>query len=239
MIAISCEKIELDKNCGRNFKGKSEIIIGDEEGMDVQVFDMLLMGNRIEEHSFSIDIDNDCIADFTFTSDVWGSAGLGSHGVAKIIYLSQDAFTFREPYNDTTYYKFESNIYEGENGISLGTHTRYLCSERTDSIHSIEINLDRVIPLEKGDKLNKNGDFRTTESILTNDNVGTSNFGYNQDTAYTHYINYENDCYDFPDGKVRYIGVKLLGRGKRKMGWIKLTIFNGYQILLMETAIEM
>ena len=238
MITISCEKNVLNNHCGMDFIGESEIVIGDEEGMDIQVFDQLLVGNRIEDQSISIDIDNDCIFDFTFRSHVWGSAGLGSHGEPKIICLSQDVSTLREFYNDTTYYKFESNIYEGENGIGLTTHTNYLCSERTDSVNSIKYDLDRVIPLEKGNKLYEQGDFRSSLSKLSVDNVGTSYFGYIQDTAYTYYINYENDCYNFPDGKIRYIGVKLTGPRKRKMGWVKLAIFEGYQILLLETAIE-
>lgn len=240
LFLLSCEKINPLDGC-RNPKGKGEvqIEIGDREGMVVNVYDELLKGDRIEEQSMVIDFDNDCIEDVRLISRVWGSAGLGSHGEPKIVILNEDVSILVESFEDTTYYQFDSTFYQDDENIIITTNERYLCSEKTDSIYEINSSIDRVSPLENGEILHSARDFSSSDIVLANDNVGfNSSWGFRQDTAYYNYVFSENDCDDFPSSVVRHIGVMISGSRKRKLGWIKLALFNGSEILLLESAIE-
>ncbi len=240
IVFSSCEKIPFNGNCSKPLgKGASSIEIGNEENMIVNIYEVSLRGHRIAADSFSIDIDNDCTDDLKFKSEVWGSAGLGNHGIPKIEILNDKYSIHYEEYSDTTYYHFESHFNEFEGQVSWVTNERYLCSEKTDSLQKINLGLKRVKELTKGQVLDVDADFESIEFDLAQDNVGyTQSWGYMQDTAFTHYVFYENECHNFPDSEVAYIGVKYKKGLTRKLGWIKLILFDGFEILLLESGIE-
>jgi hypothetical protein len=91
LLVISCEKEE---------ERSREISIGETCHMLVHYYDTTVVGGYNSTVGYSMDIDCDGTGDIEFTSEIWGSPGLGQHPSSSVRCL----------HGDTTFFEYRSRI---------------------------------------------------------------------------------------------------------------------------------
>lgn len=235
LILVSCKK----NNNVLNNK-QSEIRIGDYGNMIVNYYDTTLIGGYNSPLEYNIDIDNNGSDDIQFISELWGSPAVGSHPKSTIRCLHPDIQIFGFHINDTSFLNRDTSIQEGPNNtVEIYEIFNYTCHriDNTDTILQITPSF-KISTLERGDILKIDDTFNTDTIVLIDDwySYPPTLIGENGDTTFYEYKKYYNDCNTFPIDETTYIGVKL--NTESRLGWIKISIFDKYKILILESGVQ-
>ncbi len=225
--------------CGDDDDIKSpEIRIGERAGMIVNTFDTTLIGGYYDPSVLNIDLDNDGQNDLQFESIISGSMGVGHHPESSARCLHPNVQIYGTHTIDTTFLNRQTNIYDG-NPVEIWKYSHSSCF-RIDAADSILRTKSAFVlnPLDKDDLLDISGSFSADTIRLYRDY-----FGYpcdmeiiNSDTTIIHCATFNYTCNNFPSDEIKYIGVKF--ENSERLGWIKLSLFEGYKILIMESGIQ-
>jgi len=233
IILMSCEK-------NNDYNKKSEISIGANTDMIVNYYDTTLIGEYNYALTYNLDIDNNGIDDIQFTSEVWGSPAVGGNPKSMVLTLHKDVEFSGAFKNDTSFINSSTYIYDGpDNTFEMVKYVNHTCNRfsETDSVV-------RITPSFKLDALNKNDKLRTndiynTDTIVLQDDMYSfppTDFEQIGDTLCFEYHTYYNNCNSFPMDEIKYIGVKL--HPDSRLGWIKLSVFDKYKVLILESGIQ-
>lgn len=232
LIFFSCE----DDN---NIK-TSEIKIGDNSNMIINFYDTTLIGGYNQPKIFNLDLDKDGNDDIQFESGVWGSPGLGQHPKSVIKSLSDNVQIYGFESNDTSFLNIDTSSYAGANNIIEIVYSyNYTCQQidKNDSILRITTSF-KLTPLDRGDILKTDDTYNSDTITMTNDwfSYPPLHYKINSDTAIIEYTTIYNCCNDFPLDEIKYIGVRF--ENDSRLGWIKLSVFDKYKILILESGIQ-
>ena len=231
LLAAGCEK-DRDR--------AHEIRAGDCSGMMVQYYDTTIIGGYNSPEIFSIDIDSDGKHDIEFLSEVWGSPAMGQHPHSLIMCLHEDIQLMGMHTMDTSFLSRDTLYQEGpENSVEAYIYYRYTCHRILpgDSIIRIFPSFS-LAALKRDDPVRVDDTFKPDTLTLLNDwsSLPPWPAGTSGDTIFYEYHVYENDCYTFPAQVPVYIGLKC-GREDR-LGWIRISIFDKFRIMVLESAIQ-
>ena len=234
-INLSCKKDndELAKDL-------TEIKVGEYENIVVKYYDTTLIGGYHSPKTFKLDIDNDGSYDIMFTSELWGSPGVGMHPRSMITCMNEQTKLYGFNTSDTSYLNQDFKIFNGSNNtVEVYEYYNYTCYriDKLDSILKITPSA-KVLPLNKFDVLKQSDIFNSDAFILLDDKYHYPTFktGENGDTLFYETTTYFNDCNSFPLAEVKYIGISL--SNKSKLGWVKFSIFDKYKILILESGVQ-
>ncbi len=224
--------------CEKYTSSRSAIIIGDDEDMTLNFYDTILAGGYYSPAVMNLDLDNDGTDDIQFESWIHGSPAMGQIPESMIRCLRQDAELFGRFTDDTLFVHKEEHVSEeGDGGYEKFIYYIHTCHRISDADSIVRITPSfKIIPLERDDSVETIDSFHTDTLILaahwySYPPIYVENEG---DTAIYEYRTYNNDCHDFPLEKIKYIGFKLDDR----LGWIKLSIFDWYKLVIHETGIQ-
>jgi hypothetical protein len=223
-------------------ESNTKIIVGDDSGVQTWALDTVLMGGYQDERSIALDMDGDNLSDFSFTSEIWGSPGVGGHPQSMILSLHEnalicgllktDSFIIHHGFNTTVGPDNTTNIYH-----SITFTCRRLAPE--DSIQKVVPGQFKLLPMHKGQYLAASDVFGVDTCILNNEAYGYFiGSSVQNDTTIYNYLSNDYTCDQFPANQIRYVGVKLRSPQGDKLGWIKLSITDKYVISLMEYGIQ-
>ncbi len=237
LVLLSCEEKE-----DISVRKISEIIVGDHSNMTINTYNKKLIGTYNVPEYFSIDIDNDSIDDIQFKSRLWGSPAVGNHPMSEISTLSDNVQIYGYQNNDTTYVNRDidtSTYTETDCSIALYKTYNYTCHQidENDSILKIT-STNKLSPLDSGDVINTDETYYSDTFVFYNDGYTDPATGLSiiNDTAIYIVKNYYNDCDDYPMDEIKYLGVRF--KNDSILGWVKLKVYNGYKILILESGIN-
>lgn len=231
ILILSCE----ENNNSRN----DEIKVGNYDNMIINYYDTTLIGVYGSNKTFNLDLDNNGVDDIQFESEIWGSAGLGHNPRSLIKCLNNNAklngyYTIdtlflhidtTETYKmDSVYYKY-LNIFYSCHRICVGDSIYWIHSEFKNK------------PLDKNDILSITDFYNSDTLILIDDEYAILQGGVGciGDTLIYQQNIYYNDCNTFPLDKIKYIGLLL---DNERLGWIKISIFDKFKILILESCVQ-
>jgi hypothetical protein len=218
----------------------SEIKIGDNSNMIINYYDTTLIGEYNVPKYFNIDLDNDGNDDIQFESELWGSPAVGQNPKSVIKSLSESIQFYGFHRNDTSFLNRDTSVYTGANDmVEIYYRYNYTCHQidKNDSILKITPSF-KLTPLDRGAVLKMGDTYKSDTITLINDWYGfpPSYYEINSDTAIIEYRTYYNDCDEFPLDNIKYIGVRFYNDSR--LGWIKVSVFDKYKILIIESGIQ-
>ena len=77
-------------SCDDSLDNHDQLTMGNESGMKITNYDEIIQGNYNVTNNFPIDIDDNGIADFQISCEVWGSPAVGQHPRSYIKSLNPD-----------------------------------------------------------------------------------------------------------------------------------------------------
>jgi len=232
LLVYSCEK--------ENPAKAPEIKAGDYKNMIINYFDTTLAGGYHCPKTLNIDLDNDGVDDFQLESEIWGSPGMGHIPVSAIKCLHNSAKLLGDFTYDTLFVNRDTLIQEG---AYSGTWEKYLINnytcnriEQNDSILLITPVFELTI-LERDQPIRKSETYVSdTLTLISGPRGNWPVFvGVSGDTTIYEYNVSYNDCRVFPLEQIVFLGVEL---NNDRLGWIKLTIFDYYKVMLLESGIQ-
>lgn len=217
-----------------------KIQIGQTRSMLVKPYAITLKGAYHSPVSYSLDIDNNGVVDIQFTSNIWGSPGIGQHPEADISSLNNLTFIYAKIISDTAFLFIKNDTnYFGKVNIIL--NKTYSC-QRISSTDSILSNRDSkyINVLRSFDYIRTSGPWLSGKVNLNNDDYAppVERVFNSIDTCIFKQDTYNYDCHSFPNDQIAYIGIKLIDEAEVKLAWIKLSIKDKYIISVLETAIQ-
>lgn len=222
---------------------KDQIIIGSESDILIIKYDTILVGGYHQFKSIDLDINGDMIPDFQFTSEIWGSPGLGQHPRAKLLSLNNNSLINGYFSIDTTYLAYQTDTSYGENmtKVYIYNTTTYSCKRlnNNDSIVKVLPNQFKILTKKKGEHLNIAETFNSDTITLSDE--WYSNYVLPEihgDTSIYNYYQKHNTCNSLSSDLIHYIGIKLKDSKIDKIGWLKISITDNYKISILESAIQ-
>jgi len=225
-------------SCDDSIDNHDQLTMGNESGMKITNYDEIIQGNYNVTNNFPIDIDDNGIADFQISCEVWGSPAVGQHPRSYIKSLNSDFQLYGDYTNDTIFLNFSILSNPGTYYTIMRYH-QYSCSriEENDSIYSITSTF-KTPPLVKGNKIKKDHYFESTNVQLMDESFSLvpQPYSENNDTIVGVIYRHNLECNNFPIGSIVYIGFK--DQKKSKLGWIKFSYHDKNLFKLLETAIQ-
>jgi len=224
--------------CEKYITSRSEIQIGEYQNMTVNFYDTTLTGGYYSPAVLNLDLDNDGTDDIQFESWIQGSPGMGQipesmirclhpHVALSGCFTSDTLFLYREIYVSE----------EGDGTFKKYLYHDYTCHRMSDTDSVVRVSpAFKIVPFDRGDHINSDGAFHTDTICLaahwySYPPVYVANAG---DTVIWLYKTFSNDCNEFPMDKIKFIGLKMDDR----LGWIKLSIFDWYRVMIHESGIQ-
>lgn len=232
-------------SCKKDTVGIADIEIGNKKKMFVQSFNITLDGDYNDPDVYDLDLNDDGVADISFTSAKGGSPQGGTIVKQSFVRcLNADVSIWMESFTDTTFLSISTSTLENNGYIWSIETTSQSCTQLNpgDPVHDISENAF-VMPVEEGSILTNGTDFVSPVNhqplIRKNFSSGLDQVSSNLDTIfYTSHSTY-NECRLFPQGTYEYISVKLNVNGDDKLGWIKFRITDDNIISIVESAISL
>lgn len=242
----------------------SKVVFGQTDGMIVTTFDSTAMhqGNDYE-WSYSIDLNGDNIKDIKLESVDWGSTGLGHQMVTILNCTSENVAILGEVFDLNTYLHSETSSHyysdptypQFDSIFWINIKKTYTCEKiaEDDSLYSSK---EAFTPRagNAGEAFTKDDVFKNTLELCGGHICETQIILKNRDYYYpsepegwgtdtiTNYVWVElNSCHDFPLVEEKYIGFKVTGNDRERLGWMKIIIeerYGDYYVRLFETAIQ-
>jgi len=231
-------------NEGNSFRqNRSEVEFGNYTNMRVSLYDTVLIGSYNREEVLNYDIDDDDIDDISFESTVWGSPGIGQHPRAKISCMHENAQLHGYLKNDTSFLHTNINVNNGPDDlVEIYENLTVSCHQwnESDSILNIEYDTFKLLANSKTEVFSSDDLFKTDTIVLTNSSYGypAERIQISADTVKYIRRYFDNDCSNFPQDQICYVGIKLSNGKNERLGWIKLSISQKFKIYLLETAIQ-
>jgi hypothetical protein len=238
LLFLSCEKDKNETNIQVD-----KIKLGNYSNMIVHNYDTMLVGGYHNFKFIDLDIDGDSVFDVRFTSEIWGSPGLGQHPQSKVYCLNTKCLVKSNLTNDTTFINFQTDTSYGENWspVYIYNTTIYSCEKisELDSIIKIQPNEFKMEYLVSDDLINKSDIFTADTFTLSDEWYSALNYPLIlNDTIINNYVHYHNTCNSFPSDQIMFLGIKIGNLDNEKLGWIKLGFIDNYKVLILETALH-
>lgn len=219
------------------------IILGDLSGMLSVSHDTIIHGSYNEAETFSIDINQDSVNDIQLRSIKWGSLSVGEVPRSRLWCLHDSVKINGYFENDTIFrHKYSTTGNWTDSTHDIFNYTIYTCRKIDANDSAIYINEDifKASLMEKDEVIYLTNTFKTDSITLAESSYThpPDIEGYGQDTVYYNYTTYNKDCKSFPADDFKYIGFKIHHNNTEKLGWIKIGIWNNYEIIILESSIQ-
>lgn len=137
---------------------------------------------------------------------------------------------------DTIYTYQDGNIISGTNPVYVDSYNYSSCEYIPNS--SVLLTNRRMFFSEEGDSITT-ADFYLDYGSLMGGKISSSQvITQNADTIWSHHYLDDWSCSDIPQSSTVYIGLRATINGVKKLGWIRLKLLSGGEILITETAIQ-
>lgn len=241
MIIILCLVTCKKKDTEVIVLPSDNIIIGSGTHFFITVFDTVLMGSYHVLKYLEIDVNGDNIADFKFTSEIWGSPGMGQNPRTTLSCLNSNCMITGFKITDTTFLNKVTDTFIGTNKVDIYEYFNYTCKRISagDSVVNILPEQFKIVSKQKGEYLSKTDLFNSGTVNLTDDAFSSgSHTIFHGDTTIFQIYSDNHDCYTFPSNEICYIGFKMKNNDAEKLGWIRISISGKYIISIIESAIQ-
>ena len=209
--------------------------------MIVNQVDRIVAGGYNLKRSIDLDVNNDSLADFRLSSEIWGSPGMGMHPSVTFMCLSPNSLMNGYFYADTVFLHHIEETTNDNSLVYINHKENYSCQriDSGDSVVSVRPNKFSIKYFHYGDKNSKLDTFHSDSLNLTSTSITDLPVSYRvNDTVIYYNSSHHSGCHSMPNDEILYLGVKLTDSEKEKLGWIKMSIISEYQIVLLETAIQ-
>jgi hypothetical protein len=238
LLAVACQKKKASKN--------PSIEIGNAKYVDINNHNVLVKSSGYQDiDAFALDIDADGNADILFESYILGSPGMGMHEGFSIEALHSGCHFAgvlgsqeRWVKHDTSYI---DNPQTGETIVMRSEN--YACTQLDSEYNLAYIIADVVYTtfFSSGETLNKTDYFSNLVSNLVpaedHSSVPLEDYTSNDSTYMTVTVNYAEAC-TISNKTSGYLGIKLNTSDGEKLGWVKLSITDGYIISIESSGIQ-
>ena len=231
LLIVSCERQEKIRT--------DHIIIGNTFNLIVDSHDKVVVGDYPVPGIYEIDLDLDGVFDYKLKSYVDKFFPGGYLPGADIECLHKDAYFFTNIVRDTIYFTGHDTTIQNEGDTTyVRYYDQYDCFNISgnDSIVSIrDIEVVKEVPVGKEIK---NTDYFTTDTLILNQPSYETEYKrlyVSQDTVFYNVKSYYcTKKHRIGKDKVIYIGLKVKG----KLGWLRMSVLDSYDLVIFETAIQ-
>ncbi|NOX85279.1 MAG: hypothetical protein GXO86_04840 [Chlorobi bacterium] len=219
---------------------ENKISIGQNENMQINVYDTTIIGDYNWPVRFNLDINNDSIYDIQFECVVNGSPEVGDlpNSTIKVLHNNIGIFGLRD--TDTIWEHIYTHTYNKDDGTVLITkYHAHVCTRKdsSDKIYKIKP-LSYFFPLDQGDTISEYDVYVNDKSLIADTDCFYIEYGETHgDTTINHYQSCGNSCFiPFPLETESYIGVMFLN--EKKLGWIRFELLKKHVIHVFESGVQ-
>lgn len=226
----------------------ASIEIGNEQNAEVTDRNLVIQssgfGNTDVEE---IDIDGDGTNDVRFKSFISGSPGLGTFNGYKIESMHSNFEIAGTLSNEATWISYDTSYSEhpvtGEIYVMWIENRACTQLDASYSLYQVDNDVLTTTKYSSGSILNKTDYFTDEVKNLLSPGDFSSNpiLEYTSNDTLYHSVNntYNEVCAPASNSFSGYLGVRLTTATEQKLGWIQLSINDGYKIVVNETAIQL
>lgn len=238
-LGVGCQKKKASKH--------SSIEIGNKRHAQVTEQNLIIASSGFNDVQFGqLDIDGDGLNDILLKSVITGSPGIGVWNGYEITSWNPNLEFASGLYDLENWIKYDTSYFEhpisGQIYVTFIEKKACMQLDSLYSLSSVQTDLVNTSIFPEGYKLNKSDFFSTEIYNLTTQGDYSSNPYHlytSNDTLYHSASQvYREACTPVKNGFTGYLGLKLTTSGEEKLGWIKLSIQDGYKIQIFETAIQ-
>ena len=216
--------------------------IGDTNEVKLKTYNTELTGVYHQSPAtLDIDVNDDNSADFRFSSEVWGSPGMGIHPRAIIMALNPDSRIYGVIESDTLFTRLATNIQTTDSNVTIYNTRHYACTQITPdySVSSASEPDFKIVSMGFGEVLSID-DYFTSGAVNFIDEPASYHVipEVHNDTTTYNLITYDNLCDYFVAGGMYYIGIKVKTAGIDKLGWIKVSISADSNPIIIESGVQ-
>lgn len=219
------------------------IVTGITDNMLVNEYDTILTGGYNVKSGINLDLNNDSLADFRMTTEIFGSPGMGLHPLVYFMSLHPNSLMNGYLHTDTTFFHIKTDtLINSENAnVYIDQRKGKSCrrSDVSDLVVSIRPNVFYLRYFNSGEPINTS-DICLSDTVLLNEvTYYDLPESYQRNDTTFGFRNYNQyNCNAMPNDQIIYLGVKLKDSSGEKLGWVKLIVINQHAIALMETALQ-
>ena len=227
-----------------NYVLADTITFGNTTNMDVVEYDTTM--HFVGCIPIILDLDKDGQDDIKLKYDNIGSMIMDGEWV-QIRCLHDDIELLGEDIEEDIYKHRDTTISVwSSGGVSVDVITVYTnCGKiADDDILESTKSWFKLTDCDESVQMSTNDNFKVYDNALYRDDIwydAPMPYYSSNDTDYYDVTRYVYQCTNFPENEVRYIGFKLTKDEISRLGWLKLELLPGYQIVdtkLLETAIQ-
>lgn len=167
---------------------------------------------------------------------------LSESSFTSFLYRNNDLAELQGDIITKTIYQHKDSISEQTDSLFYYHYYCYYSCEKMAEDDELSYTEDSPIinANDSNDQLSINDSFINANRPLlyTTNNVVIDGWETGNDSIELYHVYHDYNCYMFPSGEEKYIGVKVTQDGKEFLGWIKLLIHPNGMVDLLETAIQ-
>lgn len=215
--------------------------MGTTDKMVLTSHDVTIKGEYNKAVNFKIDLNDNGEDDVEFSSKIWGSLATGQNDLVTVKSLNDD-FLIRGTYGvDSIFLKSTFDHYLVGNEVHKNIYNTYSCSQLDEGFifFSFTNKVFKLLAFSEGDLIDKSDDYLSIEIELNASSfinpLPADNYTVN-DTIVEERETQMYNCNLYPMGDIYYIGFKF--KESEKLGWIKVKLYNGIYVEIIESAIS-
>jgi len=220
----------------------STLQIGSFNNVVLKTYNVELVGVYYDDPlTFEIDVNNDNSPDFRFSSERWGSPGMGIHPRTKLSCLNENSMLYGQIKTDSTFTFMGVDTYITDSTVTIYNRQHFACNQVTPAytLSAVSEPMFRIIPRSFNDLLKVSDYFKMDTVTLIDEASSILNFGeiHNDTTTYNENV-YDNYCSYLNPGGIYYIGIKMIQGNGPKLGWIKLSVSANKDPTIIESVVQ-
>lgn len=223
-------------------KYPDSIYFGQNEGMDIQDYNVVLNANNLKPHaSYKIDVDKDGEDDLECTTELIGPSNNPWYEKVRIDCLHDDILFEGSSNSDSTFHGQDTLYLDTMGQVWVTYLERYSCdrvniSDNGDPVlGNFQVNSYSI-----GQLINSSAEYQSERVYLYQEDEYwlRDELQLGPDTSYYSQIMRRYDCGWFPKNQNLYIGFKINKGRREKIGWVKVKVTGVQTLHLIQTGIQ-
>lgn len=242
LLFVSCKK-HSDYIAPTDNQIVTQIIIGDTTNMVVaKLNENALVGFRYGDSTYDLDIDGNGEKDVQFFGSRNQMMALGNWSNVQIKCLSNNIKLCSYPYPDSIFISNERSERKENGVVKIYNYINYLCQRKNKDDLFKSLTSISLIPLSEKDILNvddqyNNANFEIRRKYISYP-IDFWLYYKSKDTLIYKITTQLTGCHYFPANDTAYVGFNIQENQRERLGWIKISIKDGHETTILETALH-
>lgn len=242
LLFVSCEK-HSDNIAPTDNQIATQIIIGDTTDMVVtRLNENALVGFKYGDSTYNIDIDRNGEKDVQFFGSRNQMMALGTWSNVQIRCLSNNIKLRSYPYPDSIFISNERSERKEYGVVKIYNYINYLCQRKNKDDQFKSLTSISLIQLSEKNILSVDDQFTNANFEIRRKYISYPIdywlYYKSKDTLIYKITTQLTGCHYFPANGTAYVGFNIQDSQRERLGWIKISIKDGLETAILETALQ-